>query len=189
MQSFFLSTGVVPPGETGDKTQLLAMLLAAKFRRPLPIVSGILVATIINHASAGLVGHWIAEALGPTTLRWVIGVSFVAMAAWMLVPDKLDAGEAMPARFGVFGTTVIAFFLAEMGDKTQIATVALAARYDDLVAVVAGTTLGMLIADVPAVFVGNRLAQRVPMKLVPGIAAAIFAALSFATLLNVGRFF
>ncbi|HWH84912.1 MAG TPA: TMEM165/GDT1 family protein [Burkholderiaceae bacterium] len=189
MEAFLVSTGVVALGEMGDKTQLLAMLLAVRYQRPLPIVLGILVATLVNHASAGLVGQWIAQALGPTVLRWVIGVSFIAMAAWMLIPDQIDGNESATARFGVFGTTVIAFFLAEMGDKTQIATVALAARYQDLVAVVAGTTLGMLIADVPAVFVGDRLASAVPMKLVHGIAAAIFAALGVATLFNVGNLF
>ena len=125
----------------GDKTQLLAMLLAIKFRKPVPIILGILVATLLNHATAGLLGAWVARALGPDMLRSVIGVSFIAMAAWMLVPDKIDDEAAKPSRFGAFGTTLIAFFLAEMGDKTQIATVALAARYPDLVAVVAGTTL------------------------------------------------
>ena len=173
----------------GDKTQLLAMLLAVRFRKPVPIILGILVATLFNHASAGLVGAWVADALGPDRLRWVIGVSFIAMAGWMLVPDKIDENEPLPGRFGVFGTTLVAFFLAEMGDKTQIATVALAARYPDLVAVVAGTTLGMLIADVPAVFVGDRLAKRIPMRWVHGVAAAIFAALGVATLFNVGQLF
>lgn len=189
MEAFLVSTGVVALGEMGDKTQLLAMLLAVRFRKPLPIVLGILVATLFNHASAGLVGAWVAGALGPDRLRWVIGVSFIAMAGWMLVPDKIDADDALPARFGVFGTTLIAFFLAEMGDKTQIATVALAARYPDLVAVVAGTTLGMLIADVPAVFVGDRLAKKIPMRWVHGMAAAIFALLGIATLSNVGKLF
>ena len=173
----------------GDKTQLLAMLLAIKFRKPAPIILGILLATLLNHASAGLVGAWVARALGPDVLRWVIGVSFITMAAWVLVPDKIDDAAAKPSRFGAFGTTLIAFFLAEMGDKTQIATVALAARYEDLVAVVAGTTLGMMIADVPAVFVGDKLASRVPMRLVHAIAAAIFGLLGVLTLLNVGRLF
>ena len=174
----------------GDKTQLLAMLLAIKFRKPVPIILGILVATLANHATAGLLGAWVARALGPDVLRWVIGVSFIAMAAWMLVPDKIDDDEAAkPSRFGAFGTTLIAFFLAEMGDKTQIATVALAARYDDLVAVVAGTTLGMMIADVPAVFIGDKLAKKVPMRLVHAIAAAIFGLLGVLTLLNVGKLF
>ena len=191
MEAFLVSTGVVALGELGDKTQLLAMLLAVKFRKPVPIVLGILVATLLNHASAGLVGNWVAGALGPTVLRWVIGVSFIAMALWMLIPDRLDDDDdaTTTQRFGVFGTTLIAFFLAEMGDKTQIATVALAARYPDLIAVVAGTTLGMLIADVPAVFIGDRMAKKIPMKLVHGIAAAIFALLGIATLLNVGRLF
>jgi putative Ca2+/H+ antiporter (TMEM165/GDT1 family) len=188
MEALLISTGVVVLGEMGDKTQLLAMLLAVKFRKPVPIILGIFVATLFNHASAGLVGGWIAQALGPVVLRWVIGLSFIAMAGWMLVPDKIDDDEATaPQRFGVFGTTVIAFFLAEMGDKTQIATVALAARFHDLWAVVAGTTLGMLIADVPAVFVGDRLAEKIPMTLVHAIAAAIFAALGLLTLFNVGN--
>ena len=190
MEAFLVSTGVVALGEMGDKTQLLAMLLAVRFRRPVAIVLGILVATLLNHAAAGLVGSWVAGALGPDVLRWVIGLSFIAMAGWMMVPDKIDDDEATTAlRFGVFGTTVLTFFLAEMGDKTQIATVALAARYQDLVAVVAGTTLGMLIADVPAVFIGDKLARKVPMRLVHGIAAGIFGVLGVLTLLNVGRLF
>ena len=190
IEAFAVSTGVVALGEMGDKTQLLAMLLAVKFRKPVPIILGILVATLFNHATAGLVGSWVAGALGPNVLRWVIGVSFIAMAGWMLIPDKIDADEATgPPRFGVFGTTLVAFFLAEMGDKTQIATVALAARYDDLVSVVAGTTLGMMLADVPAVFIGDKIAAKVPMKLVHGIAAAIFAVLGVLTLFNVGQLF
>ena len=189
VEAFLVSTGVVALGEMGDKTQLLAMLLAVRFRKPVPIVLGILVATLLNHAGAGLVGGWVARALGTDVLRWVIGISFIAMAGWMLVPDKIDDGETTTQRFGVFGTTLVAFFLTEMGDKTQIATVALAARYQDLVAVVAGTTLGMLIADVPAVFVGDRLARKVPMRLVHGIAAAIFALLGVLTLFNVGQVF
>ena len=191
LEAFFISTGAVALGEMGDKTQLLAMLLAARFRRPLPIVLGILVATVLNHASAGIVGAWVAHALGSDIMRWVIGISFIAMAVWMLIPDQLDADDAVltARRFGVFGTTLVAFFLAEMGDKTQIATVALAAHYPDLLAVVAGTTLGMLIADVPAVFVGHRLADRLPMRWVHGVAAAIFAVLGVATLLNPGRWF
>jgi putative Ca2+/H+ antiporter (TMEM165/GDT1 family) len=189
LEAFLVSTGIVALGEMGDKTQLLALLLAARFRRPVPIVLGILVATLVNHALAGVVGDWIARALGPDLLRWVIGLSFLAMAAWMLVPDQLDEAEGGTQRFGVFGTTVIAFFLAEMGDKTQIATVALAARYADLVAVVAGTTLGMMIANVPAVLLGDVVAKKVSMTLVHGIAALIFAVLGVLTLLNVGRLF
>ena len=189
MEAFLVSTGIVALGEMGDKTQLLALLLAAKFRRPVPIIVGILVATLVNHALAGAVGDWIARALGPDVLRWVIGGSFIAMAVWMLIPDKIDEAEGGHQRFGVFGTTVIAFFLAEMGDKTQIATVALAARYTDLVAVVAGTTLGMMIANVPAVLLGDVVAKKVSMTLVHGIAAAIFAVLGVLTLMNVGKLF
>jgi len=189
MEAFLVSTGVVALGEMGDKTQLLAMLLAARFKKPLPIVLGILIATLVNHAAAGLVGAWVAKALGPNVLRWVIGVSFIAMAGWILIPDEIDEADAGTSHFGAFATTVITFFLAEMGDKTQLATVALAARYGDLVAVVAGTTCGMLISDVPAVFVGDRLARKVSMKLVHGIAAGIFALLGVLTLLNVGQLF
>ncbi len=191
MEAFLVSTGVVALGEMGDKTQLLAMLLAAKFRRPWPIVAGILVATLANHALAGAVGQWVADAIGPQWLRWIIGVSFLAMAVWMLIPDKIDDDEAdaKGLRLGVFGTTVVAFFLAEMGDKTQIATVALAARYDAVVAVVTGTTLGMMIANAPAVWLGDRIAQKVSMRLVHAISAGIFAVLGLLTLFNVGRLF
>ncbi len=193
MEAFLVSTGVVALGEMGDKTQLLALVLAARFRQPWPIIAGILVATLANHAMAGAVGAWVAAAMGPQLLRWVIGGSFLAMAAWMLVPDELDddAAKAGHHRLGVFGTTVVAFFLAEMGDKTQIATVALAARYPSLWAVVAGTTLGMLVANVPAVLLGERMAgglsKRVSMKAVHAVAAAIFALLGVLTLLGVGQ--
>ena len=182
MEPFLISTGVVALGEIGDKTQLLALLLAARFRRPIPIILGIFVATVLNHALAGMVGETVARFLGPDVLRWVIGVSFLAMAAWMLVPDEIDETEGGVQRFGVFGTTVIAFFLAEMGDKTQIATVALAARYSDLVQVVLGTTFGMMLANVPAVLLGDRAARAIPMKLVHAIAAGIFAVLGVLTL-------
>jgi len=191
MQAFLVSTGVVALGEMGDKTQLLALLLAARFRKPWPIVAGILVATVVNHALAGLVGHWVANALGASLLRWVIGISFLLMSVWMLIPDKLDDEDSAGGRqlFGVFGTTVLAFFLAEMGDKTQIATVALAARYDSLLAVVAGSTLGMMLANVPAVLLGDQVAKRVSMTLVHGIAAAIFGVLGVLTLLKVDQLF
>lgn len=190
MEAFLVSAGVVALGEMGDKTQLLAMLLAVKFRRPVPIVLAIFVATLANHALAGWVGSWIASALGPEMLRWLIGLSFIGMAIWMMVPDKLDDDDAGTVlRFGVFGTTVIAFFLAEMGDKTQIATVALATRYDNLYAVIAGTTLGMMLANVPAVLLGNKVSRIVPMKLVHGIAAAMLGVLGLLTLLNAGRLF
>ncbi|MCK6433047.1 MAG: TMEM165/GDT1 family protein [Burkholderiaceae bacterium] len=190
MEAFLVSTGVVALGEMGDKTQLLAIVLAAMFRRPWPIVAGILVATLANHGAAGALGGWVAGALGPDVMRWLIGVSFLAMALWMLVPDQIDEKNAAGRqRFGVFGTTVVAFFLAEMGDKTQIATVALAARYEDVVSVVVGTTLGMMLANSPAVFLGDRIAQRVSMRLVHGVASAIFAVLGVLTLFNVGHVF
>jgi len=190
LEAFLVSTGVVALGEMGDKTQLLAILLAARFRKPWPIMAGILIATLVNHALAGAVGGWVAQTLGPNVLRWVVGLSFLAVAAWMLVPDKLD--DSVPGArlgLGVFGTTVLAFFIAEMGDKTQIATVALAARYTHIVAVVAGSTLGMMLANVPAVYLGDRIARRVSMPLVHGIAAAVFAVLGVLTLLNVGQLF
>lgn len=190
MEAFLVSTGVVALGEMGDKTQLLAILLAATLRRPVPIIFGILVATLVNHAGAALVGDWVAKAVGPDVLRWGIGASFIAMAGWMLIPDKLDdEGAVGQRRLGVFGTTVVAFFLAEMGDKTQIATVALAARYHDLVSVVAGTTIGMMLANVPAVFLGDTIAKKLSMTLLHGIAALIFATLGLLTLLNVGHLF
>jgi len=190
MEAFLVSTGVVALGEMGDKTQLLAIVLAAAFRKPLPIIAGIFVATIVNHAAAGAVGGWVAAALGPDVLRWVIGVSFLLMAGWMLIPDKLDDTNLQSrSRLGVFGTTVVAFFLAEMGDKTQIATVALAARYADVVPVVLGTTLGMMISNVPAVLGGDKVARKISMNVVHAIAAAIFGVLGVLTLLNVGKLF
>ena len=189
MEAFLVSTGIVALGEMGDKTQLLALLLTARFRRPVPIIAGILVATLANHALAGWLGGWIAGLMGPQLLRWVIGGSFLAMAVWMMVPDRLDEAEAAGGgqRYGIFGTTVLAFFLAEMGDKTQIATVALAARYPDLLAVVTGTTLGMMLANVPAVLLGDQIAKNLSMTLVHGVAAAIFAVLGGLTLFNVGH--
>ncbi|WP_035823977.1 TMEM165/GDT1 family protein [Janthinobacterium sp. RA13] len=186
MEAFLISTGIVGLAEIGDKTQLLAFLLAAKFRKPLPIVLAIFVATIANHAFAAAVGAWITSMLGPNVLRWVLGVSFLAMAAWTLIPDKLDEDETKLAKYGVFLTTLIAFFMAEMGDKTQVATVALAARYHDIVSVVLGTTFGMMLANVPAVYLGDRIANRVPLRLVHGIAALVFAVLGVATLLGAG---
>jgi putative Ca2+/H+ antiporter (TMEM165/GDT1 family) len=184
MQAFLVSTGIVALAEMGDKTQLLSLLLAARYKRPWPIILGILVSTLVNHAGAGLVGHWVTTALGPQWLRWVLGGSFIAMALWMLIPDKLDDEGDKPARFGVFFTTVIAFFLAEMGDKTQIATVALAARYDDLVSVVAGTTLGMMLANVPVVLLGDKVTKRIPIRWIHAVAALIFVALGVAVLLS-----
>ncbi len=187
MESLLVSTGVVALAEIGDKTQLLAFLLAARFKKPLPIVLGILAATVVNHGLAGALGAWITTALSPQVLRWVLGLSFVGMAVWTLIPDKIEEEEAQVAqRLGVFGATLVTFFLAEMGDKTQIATVAMAAHYSQAVMVVIGTTLGMLIADVPAVFIGDKLSGRIPMRLVHGVAAAIFAGLGIATLLGAG---
>jgi putative Ca2+/H+ antiporter (TMEM165/GDT1 family) len=187
MEAFLVSTGIVALAEIGDKTQLLAFILAAKFRKPLPIVLGILVATLANHGMAGALGAWITSLMTPHTLRWVLGVSFIAMAAWTLIPDKFEEDDAKLARLGVFGTTLVAFFLAEMGDKTQVATVALAAQYQAFVAVVAGTTLGMMIANVPAVLLGDRIAHLIPVRVVHGIAALIFAVIGVATLLGAGE--
>lgn len=187
MEAFLVSTGIVALAEIGDKTQLLAFILAAKFRKPLPIIVGILVATVANHLFAGALGAWITSLVAPATMRWILGVSFIGMALWTLIPDKLDDGEAKLARYGVFGTTLIAFFLAEMGDKTQVATVALAAQFHSLVAVVSGTTLGMMIANVPAVLLGDKIAHKLPVRLVHAVAALIFALLGVATLLGAGE--
>ena len=187
LQALLASTGVVALAEIGDKTQLLALVLAAKYRKPVPIILGIFVATLLNHGLAGVVGAWVAAAVGPEAMRWILGVSFIVMAAWILVPDKVDEGEAaVIPRHGVFLATLVAFFLLEMGDKTQIATVALAAKYASLWAVVAGTTLGMMIANVPAVLLGELAATKLPMRLVRGIAAALFLALGILVLAGVG---
>jgi len=187
MESLLVSTGVVALAEIGDKTQLLAFILAARFKKPLPIIAGILAATVVNHGLAGALGAWITAIITPEVLRWVLGVSFIGMAIWTMIPDEIEEDETKVAkRFGVFGATLMTFFLAEMGDKTQIATVALAAHYATPVMVVVGTTLGMLIADVPAVFVGDKLAAKIPMKLVHSIAAGVFALLGIATLLGAG---
>ena len=182
MTAFLISIGVVALAEIGDKTQLLALALAAKYRKPWPIIFGILLATLANHLLAGAVGTWITRSIGPEPMRWALGLSFIAMALWMLVPDKLDGESEKASRFGVFGTTLIAFFIVEMGDKTQIATVALAARYDALVAVVAGTTMGMMIANVPAVLLGNVAAEKLPKRLMNGLAAVVFALIGIAVL-------
>jgi putative Ca2+/H+ antiporter (TMEM165/GDT1 family) len=190
VDSLLVSTGVVALAEIGDKTQLLAFILAARFKKPLPIIAGILAATIVNHGLAGALGAWITATLTPEVLRWVLGASFIGMAIWTMIPDKIEEEETQIAqRLGVFGATLVTFFLAEMGDKTQIATVAMAAHYAAPVMVVIGTTLGMLIADVPAVFAGDKLANKIPMKLVHTIAAGIFAVLGVATLLGAGARF
>lgn len=186
MEPLLVSTGVVALAEIGDKTQLLAFILAARFKKPLPIILGILLATIVNHGLAGALAldHFDNQ---PGVLRWVLGLLFIGMAIWTMIPDKIEEEETQIAnRFGVFGATLVTFFLAEMGDKTQIATVAMAAHYTAPILVVLGTTLGMLIADVPAVFAGDKLASKIPMKLVHSIAAAVFAGLGIATLLGAG---
>ena len=190
-QAFLVSTGAVALAEIGDKTQLLSLVLAARYRKPIPIMLGVLVATLANHACAGAIGAWLGALVTPEIMRWALGISFVVMGVWVLVPDKLDPSETNVGRshLGVFGTTLATFFLAEMGDKTQLATVALAARFHDFFGVVAGTTLGMMLANVPAVLLGDVVAKKVPMRLVHGIAAAIFAVLGVLTLLNVGRMF
>lgn len=176
---------MVALAEIGDKTQLLALLLAARFRRPLPIIAGIFVATLLNHALAGAVGSWVTTVMPADILRWALGLSFIAMAAWTLIPDKVDnAPTEQSPRWGVFGTTVIAFFLLEMGDKTQIATVMLAAKYASLVSVVIGTTLGMMLANAPAVLLGEAAARKLPMRLVHGVAAAIFLVIGILVLLG-----
>ncbi|SDD28564.1 Putative Ca2+/H+ antiporter, TMEM165/GDT1 family [Variovorax sp. CF079] len=188
MEAFLVATGVVALAEMGDKTQLLSLVLAARFRRPWPIVLGIFTATVLNHALAGAVGNWVTHTLGPNALRWILGGSFIAMALWMLIPDKLDEDDMPKAsHFGVFGTTVTAFFLAEMGDKTQIATVMLAARYvSAYVWVVLGTTFGMMLANAPVVWLGERIVKRVPIRLVHGVSAVLFLMLGAAALIGWG---
>ena len=184
LEAFLVSTAVVALGELGDKTQLLTLVLAARYPRPWTIVAGILVATLANHAIAGWVGNWVAARLAPDVLRWLLALSFFAVAAWALKPDKLDERDAVPAsQWGVFGVTVVAFFLAEIGDKTQIATVMLAAKFPSLAAVVAGTTLGMLIVNVPTVFIGRAAAERIPLRAVRVAAAALFAGIGLWVLL------
>jgi putative Ca2+/H+ antiporter (TMEM165/GDT1 family) len=186
MEALFMSMGVVALAEIGDKTQLLAFVLATRFKKPLPIIAGILCATLVNHGLAGALGAWITSELSPEVMRWVVGLSFLGMAVWTMIPDKIEEEETQVAKhLGVFGATLVTFFLAEMGDKTQVATVALAAHYLNPLLVVIGTTLGMLIADVPAVFVGDRFAKKIPMKLVHSIAAAMFSVMGLLTLLKV----
>jgi Ca2+/H+ antiporter, TMEM165/GDT1 family len=184
MEALLTSTAVVALAEIGDKTQLLAIVLATRFKRPVPIVFGILGATLANHALAALVGEQAAALLDGLWFRYLIAASFIAMAAWTLVPDKFDDDEAKPSRFGPFLTTLVAFFLVEMGDKTQIATVALGARFQSVLWVTAGTTLGMMLANVPAVFLGNALIKRVPLKTVRIVAALLFLAIGVWLLLQ-----
>jgi putative Ca2+/H+ antiporter (TMEM165/GDT1 family) len=177
-EAFAVSTAVVALGELGDKTQLLTLVLAARYGRPWPIVAGIFVATLVNHTIAGWIGNWVRGVVPADVLRWLLALSFFAVAAWALKPDKLDEDKAAPAsHWGVFGVTVVAFFLAEIGDKTQIATVMLAAKFDSLLAVVAGTTLGMLLVDAPTAFIGRAASQRIPLRAIRIAAAALFAGL------------
>jgi Ca2+/H+ antiporter, TMEM165/GDT1 family len=180
MQSFLVSTGVVALAEIGDKTQILSLMLAARYRKPIPVVLGVLAATLANHAAAGAVGAWLASALDASVLDWIVVASFVLMAGWILVPDKFGEDEvAVPGKrpVGIFGTTAFAFFIAEMGDKTQVATVALAARFHDFIGVVGGTTLGMMLANVPVIYLGHRFADRLPARAVHAVAALVFVVL------------
>jgi putative Ca2+/H+ antiporter (TMEM165/GDT1 family) len=179
MQSFLVSTGVVGLAEIGDKTQLLSLVLAARYRKPVPIILGVLAATLINHGASGALGVWLASILSPNILNWAVVVSFAVMAVWILIPDKLDDADAVLTKnsMGVFGTTAVTFFLAEMGDKTQIVTIALAARFHEFFGVVAGTTLGMMLANVPVIYLGHKFADRLPTKTVHILAAIIFVVL------------
>jgi putative Ca2+/H+ antiporter (TMEM165/GDT1 family) len=188
VSSFLVSAAVVAVAEIGDKTQLLALVLAAKFRKPIPIILGILVATLANHAAAAAIGTWLTRVIGPDVMRWVLGISFIAMGIWTLIPDEPDLADEKPSTkdgWGVFSTTAAAFFLLEMGDKTQIATVALAAKYSNLALVTAGTTFGMMLANVPAVLLGDVAAKKLPLALVRLVAALIFVALGVVALFGV----
>jgi Ca2+/H+ antiporter, TMEM165/GDT1 family len=184
MEALLVSAGVIALAEMGDKTQLLALVLAARFRAPVPVIAGILAATVANHLVAGSAGTLLAAYISAAVMRWALALSFFATAVWMFVPDKAPQGQAQPSRFGAFGTTLLAFFLAEMGDKTQLATVALAAKYQQLLAVVAGTTLGMLLANVPVVVLGGAAAHRIPIKLVHRLAAVAFIVLGVLALMG-----
>jgi len=182
LETLIFSTSIVAIAEMGDKTQLLSFVLATKFKNPLPIILGIFFATLANHFAAGYVGSWLASLVTPQTLRWIVALSFFAFGAWALVPDKLEENRNLRGA-SVFITTLIAFFLVEMGDKTQLATIALAARYDSLPTVVLGTTMGMMIANVPAVLVGEALAHRINMKVMRWVAAGLFVVLGILALL------
>jgi putative Ca2+/H+ antiporter (TMEM165/GDT1 family) len=182
LEALLVSTGIVAIAEIGDKTQLLSLVLAARFRRPLPILFGILVATLLNHGLAGALGAWIRTVLAPEALRWILALSFFAMAAWALRPDKADEGLSLGERYGVFAVTLVAFFLVEIGDKTQVATIALAARYDALAAVVLGTTAGMLLANAPVVLLADRVAAKIPYRLIRFVAAGLFVLTGFLAL-------
>lgn len=184
-----MSAGLVALAEMGDKTQLLALVLAARYRRSVPIVLGILVATLANHALAAAAGAWMTTVLGKETLRWILGLSFIAMGAWTLIPDKLDQEPSKHLRWGVFGVTLVAFFLVEMGDKTQVATIALAAQYSSFTLVLAGTTLGMMVANVPAVLLGEKVIRKISVRRVHLVAAVIFVIFGVLALFNAGKVF
>ena len=186
MEAFLVSTGIVALAEIGDKTQLLALILAARYRRPLPIITAMLLATVLNHLLAGVLGAWIAHQVGAHLMRWILGIAFIAMAVWIMIPDKLDEDMPNLRKMSVFNTTLVLFFFAEMGDKTQIATVALAAQYNSLFAVVAGTTLGMMLANAPVVMLGEKIHKLFPIQQVHGLAALLFVALGCATLAGWG---
>jgi putative Ca2+/H+ antiporter (TMEM165/GDT1 family) len=185
MDAFFTSTFMVALAEIGDKTQLLALILSARFKKPIPIICGILTATLLNHAAAAWVGEWVGRMFHGTLMRWLLGLSFLATAGWALIPDKMDDGHKVNDRFGVYFTTMITFFFVEIGDKTQIATAMLAAKFHYLVPVVAGTTLGMMLANGPVVFLGDQLSNKLPLKWIRLAAALIFAALGIAVLLGI----
>ncbi len=185
MEAFFISTGVVALGEMGDKTQLLSLLLSVRYRTPVPIIFGILVATLLNHGTAGALGAWLTTAISPDIIKWILGISFIAISLWTLVPDTIGEQSDTKSRFGVFGSTLVAFFLAEMGDKTQVATIALAARFHSLLPVVAGTTLGMLLADVPVVLLGEKISKRIPIRTIRVVAALVFFVLGVMTLIKI----
>lgn len=186
MEALFVSVLAIFVGEIGDKTQLLALLLAARFRQPVPIVLGMVLAILINHVLAALLGQWVASHFAPEILRWALGLSFIAIALWTLKPDQIDTQDHDYNKYGVFLITFASFFLAEVGDKTQIATMVLAARYANLPMVVLGSTLGMLLADVPAIFLGKVAAPNFPFKWVRRAAALIFAVLGCAVLVGLG---
>ncbi|HHP0251651.1 TPA: TMEM165/GDT1 family protein [Legionella pneumophila] len=184
MEALIVSLGVITLAEIGDKTQLLAFLLAAQFKKPLPIILGILTATLINHSLAGLIGIWITTLLKPNVLRWILGISFILMAIWTLIPDEIEQDEKKISKYlGVIGATFITFFLSETGDKTQIATIALAAHYSSPILVIAGSTLGMLLADLPAVYFGNLFSHKIPMKIIHAVAACAFLIIGLITIL------
>lgn len=192
MEAILLSAGAVALAEMGDKTQLLAFLLASRFKKPWPIFWGIFIATILNHSLAGMLGAFVSTTFSPVTIKWGLVISFIAMALWILIPDKEDTSELDKAssfnRYGVFGITLVAFFLADMGDKTQIATVALSVKYGSALLVVIGTTIGMLIADVPAIYIGDKLSQKLPLKLVRICSALLFAIIGLTIAFNDAEF-